>query len=102
MRLGSRPCKISKDTIAHEIYKEELIYERHRNRYEVNGKYRDDITAAGIIISGVSPDERRVEMIELPRNVHPWFVGAQFHPEFKSRLIKPSPLITAFVNACVS
>ncbi len=101
MRLGSYPCKLNKDTLIYKAYGEELIYERHRNRYEVNGKYRADMTQAGIIFSGVSTDGRRVEVIELPEETHPWFVGVIFHPEFKSRPVDPHPLFVSFIGAAV-
>jgi CTP synthase len=101
MRLGALPCKISKDTLAHEAYREELILERHRYRYEVNNQYRAEMAAHGLVFSGLSPDDRRVEIVELPRDMHPWFVGVQFNPEFKSRLTRPSPLFVAFVGACL-
>ena len=97
MRLGAYPCKVLQGSRAHEAYGEELIYERHRHRYEVNNAYRDTLTKAGLTISGVSPDERLVEMIEIPD--HPWFVASQGHPEFKSRPTKPHPLFVGFVNA---
>ena len=97
MRLGAYPCKVAPNTKAHEAYGEDLIYERHRHRYEVNNAYRDTLTKAGLVISGVSPDERLVEMVELPD--HPWFVASQGHPEFKSRPTKPHPLFKSFVHA---
>lgn len=97
MRLGVYPCKIYKDTKAYEAYGEELIYERHRHRYEFNNFYRDQLTAAGLIISGISPDERLVEIVEIKD--HPWFVAGQFHPEFKSRPTKPHPLFREFIKA---
>lgn len=101
MRLGAYPCKIAPKTHAHEAYGEELIYERHRHRYEVNNAYRDTLARAGLVISGVSPDERLVEMIEIPD--HPWFIASQGHPEFKSRPTKPHPLFTGFVEAaCIA
>lgn len=97
MRLGSYPCKIKQDTIAYESYKDSNIDERHRHRYEVNNEYRDVLTDAGAIISGTSPDDFLVEMIELKD--HPWFLGCQFHPEFKSRPNKPHPLFKSFIKA---
>ncbi|MCX7711724.1 MAG: CTP synthase [Clostridia bacterium] len=99
MRLGLYPCKIKEDTKAHSIYKEGLIYERHRHRYEFNNEYRDLLLSKGLVISGVSPSERLVEMIEIPD--HPWFVGVQFHPEFKSRPNVPHPLFKSFIKAAV-
>jgi len=97
MRLGVYPCKIHDGTEAQAIYGEDLIYERHRHRYEFNNQYRDQLTEAGLVISGISPDERLVEMIELPD--HPWFVAAQFHPEFKSRPNRSHPLFRDFIGA---
>jgi len=98
MRLGVYPCKIMKNTKALEIYNEELIYERHRHRYEFNNKYREEFEKNGMIISGISPDRRLVEIVELKD--HPWFVGSQFHPEFKSRPTRPHPLFKGFIGAC--
>ena len=101
MRLGAYPCKLSEGTLAREAYGEELVYERHRHRFEFNNAYRDQLTAAGLVISGISPDERLVERIELPQDVHPWFVATQAHPEFKSRPTKPQPLFREFVRAAI-
>ena len=101
MRLGAYPCKLPEGTLAREAYGEELVYERHRHRFEFNNAYRDQLTAAGLVISGISPDERLVEMIELPQDVHPWFVATQAHPEFKSRPTKPQPLFREFVRAAI-
>lgn len=100
MRLGLFPCKVNAGTKARQAYGEDLIYERHRHRYEVNNEYREKLTEAGLIISGISPDERLVEMIELKD--HPWFVGVQFHPEFKSRPTRPHPLFRDFVKVSVN
>ncbi len=99
MRLGIYPCKIYAGLKAKEAYNEELIYERHRHRYEFNNLYRDKLTEAGLIISGISPDERLVEIIELKD--HPWYVAAQFHPEFKSRPTRPHPLFRDFIKASI-
>lgn len=99
MRLGLYPCKISKDTKNFEIYKNELIYERHRHRYEFNNEYREILTSKGLIISGLSPSEKLVEIIEIAD--HPWFIGVQFHPEFKSRPNRPHPLFKDFIRAAV-
>lgn len=101
MRLGAYPCKLVKDSFSYEAYGSDLIYERHRHRYEVNNQYRNDLVKSGLNIIGVSPDERLVEIIELPREVHPWFVGVQFHPELKSRPNKPHPLFKNFIKAAV-
>lgn len=101
MRLGSYPCKVAPHTLASEAYGDELIYERHRHRFEVNNAYRRQLVDAGLVISGVSPDERLVEMIELPESVHPWFVASQAHPEFKSRPTSPAPLFREFARAAI-
>ena len=101
MRLGAYPCKLAADTLAREAYAEELVYERHRHRFEFNNAFRDQLEEAGLVISGVSPDERLVEMVELPRDVHPWYVATQAHPEFKSRPTKPQPLFREFVRASI-
>lgn len=97
MRLGLYPCKIKKETKAYEAYGEDLIYERHRHRYEFNNKYRDLVQEAGMTISGLSPDERLVEIVEL--SDHPWFAAGQFHPEFKSRPTKAHPMFREFIAA---
>ena len=97
MRLGTYPCKINPDTIASNVYGEEVIYERHRHRYEVNNKYRDILIENGLTIGGVSPDNNLVEMIEIQD--HPYFVASQFHPEFKSRPWEPAPLFYEFISA---
>ena len=99
MRLGAYPCKLDKDSLAYQVYGEEIIYERHRHRYEVNNTYRDTLVNAGLRISGLSPDGRLTEMIEIPD--HPWFLASQGHPEFKSRPTKPHPLFKGFVGAAV-
>ena len=97
MRLGADPVKLHSDTRAREIYGEAVIYERHRHRYEVNNFLRRRLEAAGLVVSGTTPDERLVEIIELPD--HPFFVASQFHPEFKSRPERPAPLFREFVGA---
>ena len=102
MRLGAYSCKVAEGSLAREAYGEELIYERHRHRFEVNNSYRDKLREAGLTFSGVSPDDRLVEMVELPEDVHPWFVAAQFHPEFKSRPTRPQPLFREFVRAAIA
>ncbi|MCB9259289.1 MAG: CTP synthase [Ignavibacteriales bacterium] len=99
MRLGAYPCIIPKGTKVKSAYKKEKISERHRHRYEVNNKYREDLEKNGMIISGLSPDGELVEMIELAD--HPWFVGCQFHPELKSRATNAHPLFRDFVKAAV-
>lgn len=97
MRLGLYPCKILTGSKAHEAYGEALIYERHRHRYEFSNQYRELLEKKGFVISGISPDDRLVEIIELKD--HPWFVACQFHPEFKSRPTRSHPLFKAFIAA---
>ena len=97
MRLGTYPCKIQSGSVSKSIYKDEVIYERHRHRYEVNNKYRDQLAEGGLVFSGLSPDNNLVEMIELKD--HPYFVASQFHPEFKSRPWEPAPMFYSFVEA---
>ncbi|MCL4439764.1 MAG: CTP synthase, partial [Firmicutes bacterium] len=96
MRLGLYPCKLAEGTKASGGYEQDLIYERHRHRFEFNNEYRDQMKARGMVISGTSPNDRLVEIIELAD--HPWFVGTQFHPEFKSRPNRPHPLFRDFVG----
>ena len=100
MRLGTYPCKLNDDSLAAQIYNDEIIYERHRHRYEVNNKYRDILVEKGLKIGGVSPDNNLVEMIELPD--HPFFIASQFHPEFKSRPWDPAPLFKEFIFASIN
>lgn len=97
MRLGSWKCKIKKGTIASKVYKSEIIEERHRHRYEFNSKYLKQFEDAGLIASGINPDTGLVEIIEVTD--HPWFVGVQYHPEYKSTVASPHPLFVAFVKA---
>jgi CTP synthase len=99
MRLGLYPCKIMPGTRAAAAYGEEVIYERHRHRYEVNNSLRQKLEEAGMVFSGLSPDDRLVEMVEIPD--HPWFIASQFHPEFKSRPLRPHPLFREFAGAAV-
>jgi CTP synthase len=99
MRLGADPIKLHNDTRAREIYGEAVIYERHRHRYEVNNLLRKRLQSAGLCISGTSPDERLVEVVELED--HPFFVASQFHPEFKSRPERPAPLFRDFIAAAL-
>ncbi len=101
MRLGLYPCKVYPGTLTERAYGEPLIYERHRHRYEVNNAYRDKLQAAGLCLGGTSPDNRLVEIIELPTSEHPWFLGCQFHPEFKSRPTNPHPLFRDFIAAAL-
>ncbi len=99
MRLGAYPCKLTAGTRAMEIYRQTEISERHRHRFEVNNDYREKLAVGGLVFSGLSPDGKLVEMCEI--SDHPWFVGCQFHPEFKSKPFKPHPLFAAFVAAAV-
>ena len=99
MRLGLYPCKLDEDSISRELYGEGLIYERHRHRYEFNNTYREQLAAKGLKFAGLSPDGKLVEIVELPKDVHPWFVAVQFHPEFKSRPNRPHPLFNGFIKA---
>ncbi|NLM25066.1 MAG: CTP synthase [Firmicutes bacterium] len=100
MRLGSCPCQLQPNSLSYQAYQQEVIYERHRHRYELNNKYRDTLVEAGMLIAGVSPDNSLVEIIELPN--HPWFVGCQFHPEFKSRPNNAHPLFKDFIQATLN
>jgi CTP synthase len=97
MRLGVYPCRLAPGTRAAVAYGQELVYERHRHRFELNNAYRDLLTSAGMVLSGISPDGRLVEIVELAD--HPWMVGSQFHPEFKSRPNRPHPLFVGFLTA---
>jgi len=99
MRLGAYPCSLVNGSLAHQIYETEEIQERHRHRYEFNNEYREALTAKGLLISGMSPDKRLVEIIEIPN--HSWFVATQFHPELKSRPHRPHPIFTAFIGAAL-
>ncbi|MDP8966437.1 MAG: CTP synthase [Cyanobacteriota bacterium] len=99
MRLGLYPCRIASNTLAASLYQEEVVYERHRHRYEFNNAYRNLFLDTGYTISGTSPDGRLVEIIELPQ--HPFFIATQFHPEFRSRPSSPHPLFQGFVQAAV-
>jgi CTP synthase len=100
MRLGAWECRLAPDSLAREVYGgTEEIGERHRHRYEFNPEFREVLTRAGLSISGESLDGRFVEMVELPREVHPWFLGCQFHPEYKSKPLAPHPLFSSFVRA---
>lgn len=101
MRLGQYPCKLLQGTKAAALYGDTpLISERHRHRFEVNNVYRERLEKAGMVFCGKSPDEHIVEMMELPD--HPWFMGSQFHPEFKSRPNRPHPLFKGLVGAAVA
>lgn len=100
MRLGAYPCNVLTDSKTFESYKCEKISERHRHRYELNNTYREMLEKDGLVMAGVSPDNHLVEIVEIKD--HPWFIGVQFHPELKSRPIKPHPLFRDFVKAAVA
>ena len=100
MRLGSYPCVLKAKSLASKVYAANEIDERHRHRYEVNNAYRGRMQEHGLVFSGVSPDDMLVEIVEIPD--HPWFLGCQFHPEFKSRPYAPHPLFAAFVGAALA
>ena len=100
MRLGAYPCIVKKKSLAYTCYKNEIVNERHRHRYEVNNDFRQVLSKHGMIFSGLSPDGSLIEMIELPKKIHPFFIASQFHPEFKSRVVNPHPLFREFVKAC--
>ncbi|QFG26006.1 CTP synthase [Actinomadura sp. WMMB 499] len=101
MRLGLYPADLAEDSIVRELYAESKVAERHRHRYEVNNDYRDRLVEAGLRFSGLSPDGRLVEYVELPRDRHPFFVGTQAHPEFRSRPTRPHPLFTGLIAAAI-
>ena len=101
MRLGACPAALKKNTIAASAYKNFLISERHRHRYEVNPKYIEKLEKKGLVFSGFSPNRQLMEIIELPKEKHPFFVATQFHPEFKSKPLKPHPLFREFMGAAV-
>ena len=97
LRLGAYPCAIERGTLAYDCYKSTEISERHRHRWEFNNAFRDALAGAGLKLSGLSPDGHLVEIVEIED--HPWFLGCQFHPEFKSRPLQPHPLFIDFVRA---
>ncbi len=99
LRLGSYPCVLDETSKARVLYGQPEIHERHRHRYEVNNAYRDKLLGGGMLLSGISPDGKIVEMIELPS--HSWFVATQAHPEFKSRPNRPHPLFRGFIEAAI-
>jgi CTP synthase len=100
MRLGSYPAILKEGTIARRAYKTNKITERHRHRYEVNNLYKEVLEKAGLVFSATSPSGDLCEIAELPEKKHPFFLGTQFHPEFKARPLAPHPLFTAFIKAC--
>jgi len=99
MRLGLYPCKLDKNSIVASEYDEILVNERHRHRYEFNNKFREEIVEKGMNITGTSPDDRLVEIVEIKD--HPWYVSVQFHPELKSRPNNPHPLFKGFIRAAI-
>ena len=99
MRLGSYVCELKKGTKAYEAYGEKTIEERHRHRFEVNNQFRIQMEKSGLVISGENPELQLVEMIEVQK--HPWFIGVQFHPELKSRIVKAHPLFRSFIGAVI-
>ena len=101
MRLGAYPCVLKKGTLSRALYGKNKISERHRHRYEFNNDFRERLEASGLVIAGASPDNKLVEIVELPREKHPFFVGVQFHPEFKSRPLAPHPLFLGLIEAAI-
>ena len=100
MRLGAYNCKLEKNSFAHNAYKKDTIKERHRHRYEFNNSYIDEFNSKGMNFSGINPENNLVEIVEIPD--HKWFVGVQFHPEYSSTVLKPHPLFSDFVQACIN
>jgi CTP synthase len=100
MRLGAYIAHLGKGTIAQKAYKQDKVSERHRHRFEVNPEFIPALEKAGLVFSGKSPDGILMEIAELPKEKHPFFLGSQFHPEFKARPLKPHPLFSAFIEAC--
>jgi CTP synthase len=101
MRLGSYACALKPGTLAQGLYGSPEISERHRHRYEVNNNYREQLEKGGLVVSGTNPDLDLVEMVELPKETHPYFVACQFHPEFKSKPFAPHPLFSGFIRSAV-
>jgi CTP synthase len=101
MRLGAYPCQLQSKTLSSKAYSQTDISERHRHRYEFNNDYREQLQNKGLVIAGTSPDGHLVEIVELPTDKHPFFVGVQFHPEFKSRPQDPHPIFRDFIKASV-
>jgi CTP synthase len=101
MRLGLYPAALKPGSIVREVYGEPHIEERHRHRYEVNNVYRDQLEESGLVFSGTSPDNNLVEFVELPREVHPYYVATQAHPELRSRPTRPHPLFAGLVGAAI-
>jgi CTP synthase len=101
MRLGLYPAVLAEGTIVRNLYGTDVVHERHRHRYEVNNSYRPALEAAGLVCSGMSPDGRFVEFVELPPDVHPFFVATEAHPEFLSRPTRPHPLFSGLIAAAI-
>ena len=101
MRLGGYPAKLKKGTLAYHAYGKDSIRERHRHRYEVNPEYISHLENGGLIFSGESPDGKLMEIVELPKKEHPFFLGTQFHPEFLSSPLAPHPLFVEFIKAAI-
>ena len=110
MRLGAYDCLVKEGTLTEEIYNKydgwkdkdkRIISERHRHRFEFNNAYRDKLTEKGLIISGTSPDDFFVELVELPHEMHPFFIATQGHPEYKSKPLKPHPIFLGLINAAI-
>ena len=100
MRLGAWPCLLAEGSLAREVYgNAQEISERHRYRYEFNPAFRETLEKGGLVLSGASADQKFIEIVELSRDEHPWFLGCQFHPEFKSKPLAPHPLFASFVHA---
>ena len=100
MRLGAYKCELSENSKAYAAYNQKVVEERHRHRYEFNGAYKEEFEKAGMITTGINPETGLTEIVEIP--AHKWFVGVQFHPEYKSTVINPHPLFVAFIKACLS
>jgi len=99
MRLGAWECTLSSPSISYDAYKKDTINERHRHRYEYNNSYKKQLEEKGMIATGINPDTGLVEIVEIP--THPWFVGVQYHPEYKSTVANPHPLFKAFIEAAL-
>tara|TARA_B100000579_G_C22504175_1_gene698419 strand:- start:268 stop:717 length:450 start_codon:yes stop_codon:yes gene_type:complete len=99
MRLGAYDCYLENDSNAYNAYKDQHISERHRHRFEFNNEYKDKLASAGLIATGINKNNNLVEVVEIPS--HPWFVGVQFHPEYKSTVDYPHPLFCGFIKACI-
>ena len=98
MRLGAWDCKLTPNSRVHEIYQKDAISERHRHRYELNNAYLDQLSSHGLKATGINPETGLAEIVEI--DAHPWFVGVQYHPEYKSTVLAPHPLFSSFVQAC--